>query len=395
MIDRITEQARRLQDQVVAWRHRFHAHPELSWEEVETTRTIASLLEEMGYEEIRTGYGGETGVTAELNADKPGRRIALRADIDALPIREEAEVDYASQNDGVMHACGHDAHIAMLLGAAKLLAAMKDDIPGRIRLIFQPSEEYPTRSGADHMVREGVLEGVDAIFGLHIWSPVESGQLGYTLGPMMASADSFFVTITGKGGHGAMPHLAVDPTVAACQAVTSLHTIVSREVNPLRAAVVSTGQITAGKAFNVIPESVFMNGTVRTFDAEIRSYLPRRIEEIIASTCTGHRCEMDFRYNYGLPSTINDPGFAGMASGVAAEILGEGNVNEIDPVMGAEDFSFYLREIPGAFFFLGTGNADRQTDVPHHHPRFKVDDDVLSGGVALLAGVAWRFLSGG
>jgi len=394
VLQRIKEKAVSLKDQVIEWRHYLHQRPEVAWKEEETTRFLAGILEEMGYENISVGYGGgKTGLTAELNNEKDGKRIALRADIDALPIVEEAEVDYRSCNEGTMHACGHDSHMAMLLGAARLISEMKDDFPGKIRLIFQPAEENPRRPGAREMVKEGVLEGVDGIFGIHIWSPVESGHLGYTLGPIMASADSFFLEIKGKGGHGAMPHLAVDPTVAASQIINTLHTIVSREVNPLKAAVISTGEVKAGSAFNIIPDTLSMSGTVRTFDPEIRSYLASRIEDVVRGTCRVLRCEADFEFNFNLPSTINNRAFADMASRVGIELMGQDKVQEIDPTMGAEDFSFYLNEIPGAFFFLGTGDPEKSTDFPHHHPKFKVDDDVLSDGVALLAGVAWQFLN--
>lgn len=395
MLEKIKEKANQLGEQVVEWRHYFHQHPEVSWKESDTTAKIVEILEGMGYENVRKGVNGQdTGVVADLDPGVSGRCILLRADIDALPISEEANVEYRSLNDGVMHACGHDAHIAMLLGAAKLLMDMKYDIPGKIRLIFQPAEESPSRSGADTMVKEGVLEGVDAAFGLHIWSPVPSGKVAYTRGPIMASADSFYVKIQGKGSHGAMPHLGVDPTVAACQTVMSLHTIVSREIDPFESAVISTGEIKAGDAFNIIPDTVFMNGTVRAFDPDIRKYLAGRIEEVVRDTCSSLRCVPEFTYNFHLPSTINDPDFADLARDTLVDILGENNIFETKPTMGAEDFSFILREVPGAFMFLGTGDPEKRTDYPHHHPMFKVDDDVLVTGVSSLSGVAWRFLCG-
>src|SRR6056297_261920 len=395
MLGKIRERAESLKEQVVEWRHSFHKCPEVSWEEVETTKKIAGILGDMGFENIRTGVGGgESGLIADLNADKAGRCIALRADIDALPIKEQADVDYRSENEGRMHACGHDSHISMLLGAARVLSEMKDDIPGKIRFIFQPAEESPSKSGAKTMVQEGILEGVDAIYGFHIWSPVESGKVAYTRGPIMASADSFFVDIQGKGGHGAMPHLAVDPTIAACQTVMALNTIVSREIDPLGTVVVSIGEIKAGNAFNIIPDTVSLSGTVRTFDPGLRKYVPERIEEIVKDTCSAFRCKADFKYNFHLPSTINNADFAEMARGTVANFVGEENIYEIDPTMGGEDFSFYLNEIPGAFMFLGTGDHEKKTDYPHHHPMFKVDDDVLSTGVASLSGVAYTFLKG-
>lgn len=393
MLNKIREKAEEISGRVIEWRHYFHQHPEVSWEEFGTTAKIAEILEEMGYSNVRTGVADSgTGVVADLNAGRSGKCILLRADIDALPVKEEADVEYRSLNDGVMHACGHDSHIAMLLGAAKLLIDMKDDIPGKIRLIFQPAEESPKKSGADTMVKEGVLEGVDAAFGLHIWSPVPSGKVVYTRGPLMASADAFYVKIQGRGGHGAMPHLGVDPTIAACQTVMSLQTILSREIDPLDSAVISTGEIKAGNAFNVIPDTVTMNGTVRAFEPSTREYVAGRIEEIVRDTCRSLRCVPEFTYKYNLPSTINDPDFADLAANTVAEMFGKENVYETKPTMGAEDFSFILREVPGAFMFLGTGDPEKKTNYPHHHPMFKVDDEVLVTGIAALTGVALQYL---
>lgn len=393
--DRIEELSEELDERVRSHRRYFHSRPELSMEETETSRKIASVLEDLGYENVKIGTAGKpTGVVADLGSERPGRRVALRADIDALPVKEETGLPFASRNDGVMHACGHDAHIAILLTVAELIMRTKDSFPWKVRLIFQPSEESGTFSGAKAMIADGVLDGVDAITGLHVWMDVPAGRIGYRKGPLMASADRWEIRLQGKGGHGATPHLAVDPTLAAGHIITMLQSIVSRETNPLDSIVISIGKLEAGSAFNVIPGSAYLLGTTRAFDPDLRNELPERIRRIAENVAAAARCKAEFGYHKNLPPTVNDPVFTMDAVEAAKRMFGENRVMEIAPTMAAEDFSFYLEKIPGSFFFLGIGNENKGIIAPHHHPAFLVDEDVLKDGVTLIAGVAANYLAG-
>ena len=386
-------------DEVVELRHQFHKHPETAWKEVETTRKIESLLREWGFEHIRRGVRGTScGVVADLNPGREGPSIALRADMDALAIKEENSVPYVSECEGVMHACGHDSHMAILLGAARVLSLIKDDLPGRVRLIFQPAEEGGSTSenypGAECMIREGVLEGIDAIAGLHIWSPLETGLVAVRPGAFMSACDSWTVRIYGKGGHGAMPQDAIDPTLAATTFVNLLQTIVSREVDPKEIAILSVGKIITGSAFNIIPDSVEVTGTTRTFNPAIQDNMPVMIQRIADGVCAALRCRAELEYSRFVPPTINDEELTKQFIETAKGIIGEERVQISPLIMVSEDFSYFQEKIPGVFFFLGCGNPAKGTDNPHHSPRFNVDDDALSTGVELLAGFAAEFLAG-
>lgn len=386
-------------DEVVELRHQFHKHPETAWKEVETTRKIESLLREWGFEHIRRGVRGTScGVVADLNPGREGPSIALRADMDALAIKEENSVPYVSECEGVMHACGHDSHMAILLGAARVLSLIKDDLPGRVRLIFQPAEEGGSTSenypGAECMIREGVLEGIDAIAGLHIWSPLETGLVAVRPGALMSACDSWTVRIYGKGGHGAMPQDAIDPTLAATTFVNLLQTIVSREVDPKEIAILSVGKIITGSAFNIIPDSVEVTGTTRTFNPAIQDNMPVMIQRIADGVCAALRCRAELEYTRFVPPTINDEELTKQFIETAKGIIGEERVQISPLIMVSEDFSYFQEKIPGVFFFLGCGNPAKGTDNPHHSPRFNVDDDALSTGVELLAGFAAEFLAG-
>ena len=396
MLSRLLRLARTEGENLTALRRHFHAHPELSFEEYATTERVAAVLTEAGYENLQIGVAGRrTGVIADLNGHLRGPRIALRADMDGLPLDEEGDLPYRSRHRGVMHACGHDAHTAILLGAALILRRIADDLPGPVRFLFQPSEESHVESGARAMIAQGALRDVGAVAGLHVWSPLPSGVIGYCPGPIMASADAWRCTVHGRGGHGAMPQDAVDPVVAASQMVGMLQTIVSRETNPLDTAVVTVGRIEGGKAFNVIPDDVTLEGTVRTFNPSLQASIPERMGRIFRGVAEAARCRVSFDYKEVLPATINDPAMTDLARRTALELTGDADqVRPVAPTMSAEDMSLYLREVPGTFLFLGTGNEAKGLTAPHHHPRFDVDDAVLPLGAALLASLAWKYLQG-
>ena len=389
--------AKEIENAVVAWRRHFHAFPELSFKEAGTSKYIASELEKMGCENICIGTAGEpTGVIADIAGAFPGKRAALRADIDALPVLEETGLEYASKYEGVMHACGHDGHMAMALGAAKMLCEVKDELHGSVRLIFQPSEESPMFiQGAKAVVKEGrALAGVDAIFGVHLWSPLADGKLGYSKGALMACSDSWKISITGKGGHGASPHETHDPMMAAGQLICALQTFVSRELNPLKSAVLTIGIVKAGTAFNVIPASVEMVGTARSFEKQVSCGTEAFVRRMAENICAAFRCKAEVAYSHDLPPTVNTPEMALLGAEVGREIFGEENVLETQPTMAGEDFSCYLENVPGSFFFIGVGDDAKGTAWPHHHCRFNIDEDVLYKGAAFEASCVWEFLNG-
>lgn len=370
-------------------RHYLHMHPETGWKEIETSKFIESRLRGLGLENIKRGFGGTgSGVTADLAGGRPGPCVALRADIDALPLAELNDVSYRSQNDGVMHACGHDGHMSILLGTAKLLASLKDELSGRVRFIFQPSEESGVASGAHKMIEEGVLEGVDVIGGMHLWSFLKTGTVHWKSGPVMASSDGWSVKFTGRGGHGAMPHNAIDPTVAAANFIGALQTIVSRELDPVDTAVVSLGKLDAGDAFNIIPDTVDLLGTARTFNPEVRADMEGRIRRVADGIASAYRCTAETGYSYMYPSVVNHPGVTARLAEVAVHVAGAENVEESPLLMVSEDFSYYLEKVPGTFFFVGCGNEAKGTDYPHHSSRFDVDDDVLPLGMTLFSAFA-------
>ena len=388
--------AKEIENVVVDWRRHFHSHPELSFDEVETSKFIAKTLTEMGCENVEIGtFGHPTGVIADIKGGKSGHCVALRADIDALPVTEETGLAFASQNAGVMHACGHDGHMAMLLGAAKMLCEVRDQLPGTVRLIFQPSEESAlVKQGARAVVEDGkALAGVEAIFGVHLWSPLEDGVLGYRPGPMMACSDSWTLNIHGKGGHGASPHETHDPVVAAGQIICALQTFVSRELNPLKNAVISVGIMKAGGAFNVIPGEVELTGTARSFEPQISQDCETFIKRMGDNIGAAFRCTADLDYARNLPPTVNTPEMALMGAEIGKKVFGESCVREIEPTMGGEDFSFYLEKVPGAFFFIGVGDESKGTKWPHHHCRFTIDEAQLCKGSAFEALCAWEFLN--
>ncbi len=377
--------------ELIEIRRDLHAHPETAFQETRTAGTIAGKLRALGLEP-RTGVG-KTGVVATIRGGRgAGKTVLLRADMDALPIQEENEVPYRSRLDGRMHACGHDCHVSMLLGVARQLVAESPRLAGTIKLCFQPAEEHG--GGALAMIADGVLRepAVDVAFGVHVWQDLDVGKVGVTSGPWMASVDEFRVSLAGKGAHAAAPHQGVDPVVALAHVVTALQTIASRGTDPLLEVVVSVTQVRAGTAFNIIPESAWMNGTVRTFDPGLWQELPGRFERIVHGVAGALGCTAEIEYERFNRPTVNDPAMAELAHEAAAEIVGEENIVTHIRTMGGEDFSAFLHEVPGAFVAIGSRNPARGLVHMHHHPRFDVDEGCLEIGARVLLNVACRFL---
>ncbi|WP_103104986.1 M20 family metallopeptidase [Brevibacillus reuszeri] len=357
--------------EMVEVRRHLHQHPELSFQEVKTPKFIAEYHEKLGHE-VRTGVGGG-GVVATLRGGKPGQTVALRADFDALPIQEETDVPFKSVVDGVMHACGHDSHTATLLILAKVLNSMKDEIEGNVVFIHQHAEEM-LPGGAIAMIEDGCLEGVDVIFGQHIWSTGPVGTIEYRPGPVMAAADFFHVKIQGRGGHGAQPHKTKDSVVIGAQLVGNLQQIVSRRVDPLDSAVLSIGSFEAKNAPNVIADTAKLSGTVRTFKETTRAEVEQEIERIIKGTCLAGDVEYEFEYIKGYPATVNPKEEMEFVAKLAETVPGVTAVNECEPQMGGEDFAYYLQHVKGAFFFTGAQNPELNAVYPHHHPKFNIDE---------------------
>ena len=375
--------------QLVETRRRLHRRPELKYEEHETAAFVAERLEALGYEPDR-GVG-KTGVTALLEGASPGRTVLLRADMDALPIEELNDVPYRSETPGRMHACGHDCHMAIGLGAAAMLVRLPALPRGNVKLVFQPAEEGG--NGARAMIEAGVLESpkVDAAFGLHVWNHLDTGQVAVVDGPFMGAIDRFRVRIQGRGGHGAMPELCRDPIVAAAHVVTALQTVTARTVDPLEGCVVTIGAVHGGDAFNVIPDEVALEGTARCFDDALWESLPGRIEMIAKKTAEALGCEAEFEIERITRATVNDPAMAEIVREVAYEVVGRENVVELR-TLTSEDFGEFLRRVPGCFFFVGSRNEAKGAVHPHHSPRFDVDEDVLPIGLRMLLGVGLRYL---
>ena len=396
MIEKIKSLAREYEGEIIERRRFFHMNPEISWNEIETTKVIAEELERLGCENIRIGFGGtQCGVTADITGTSgggDGQTVALRADIDALPLTDEKDVPYKSQKPGVMHACGHDSHTAMLLGAAKILTGMKPDLKGRVRLLFQPAEEHGAKSGAKAMIGEGALEGVRSVFGIHVMSTIPTGEIRYRSGPIMSAADAWELVITGKGGHGSTPETSFDPNAAAFQIGSALQTIISREISPRDTAVVSIGGIKSSThVFNIIPERVEMIGSVRTFSKEAQDHIEEAMRRIANGVAEGMRCKAELKYNRVIQATENDPAVTELARSAAESLFGADRVKESKLNMGSEDFSCYCNAVPSTLVFLGVENHEKATDFPHHSPKFDVDESALYLGAAMYAAYAWRF----
>lgn len=389
-VHRFVEEAQQIQQWMTDIRRDLHAHPELAYEEKRTSRVVRDHLTalDVAYEHPVA----ETGVVATIGTgDEPC--VALRADMDALPIREKADVPFRSTVDGKMHACGHDAHTAMLLGAARLLKSREAELPGTVKLLFQPAEEGG--AGAKRMVDAGVLRNPDVrrVFGLHVWPHAPVGVVVSRPGTLLASSSTVEIVVTGKGGHAAMPHLTIDPVATAAKIIVELQTVVSRELNPLEPGVISITAINGGEAFNVIPPAVRLRGTIRSLTEDGARMLRRRLREVATQIAAAHRCQATVEFpGVSYPPTANDPSLWRFFQNVAGDMLGPDNVREIGPVMGGEDFSFYAHEVPGFFAFLAVGDETVGVNYPVHHPQFTLDENALPVGAALHVAMALQSL---
>ena len=377
------DDAMQLKDYTIQQRRDFHRHPELGFQEVRTAGIIAKTLEELGLE-VTTGVG-TTGVVGMLKGQAESPVILVRFDMDALPIQEENAVDYASEEPGKMHACGHDSHMAVGLTVAKLLTARKESIPGTVKFVFQPAEEGD--GGAERMVAEGVLENPrpDYALAMHVWNEKPVGWFGLADGPVMAGSEIFKITVTGKGGHGAAPHRTADPIAASAQMISALQTVTSRNVNPLESAVLSVCKVEVGTAFNIIPQRAVLSGTIRTFEPAVRELINVRFEEIVNGVAGAMGCTAEIEITEVTSPVVNNPAVAQSVADVVNEILPDATVDKHYQTMGSEDFSFMMKDIPGCFMFVGSANAEKGLDFGHHHPRFNIDEACLPPSAAIIA----------
>ena len=374
----------------VAWRRHLHANPELSFQEHETAKWIHERLD--GFGGLSVSRPTPTSVVATLKGGRPGRTIGLRADIDALPIVEATGLDFASTREGVMHACGHDGHTAVLLSVARALIGMRADLPGEVRFVFQHAEELPP-GGAREIVATGALDGLDAMLGCHLMSTFDAGKVSVSSGPVMASADFFDATVEGVGGHGAFPHQTIDPVAITAQIISSLQQIVSRTVDPLESAVVTVTRINAGSADNVIPPSVNFGGTVRSFDQALRESIHERMHRIVEGVAAAHGARGSLIIDPAFDAVINDVALAAQVEESALRAVGEARFQRIPPMMGGEDFSIYARVAPITYWFVGARNPAKGAEWPHHHPHFTVDEQAMETAIAVMTQAALDQLS--
>jgi len=374
-----------VRETVIGWRRYLHQHPELSFHEERTARFIAETLASFGGLEITRPT--PTSVVARLKGARPGPVLAMRADIDALPIEERNSHDFVSTNPGVMHACGHDGHTSMMLGAAKVLAGRKDDIAGEVRFVFQHAEEL-NPGGAEELVKAGVMDGVDMVIGAHLWLPMPYGQVGVRSGALMAAPDNFVITVSGAGGHAAIPHETVDSIAIAAQVITNLQHVVARNVDPLAPAVVSVTRIAGGTTYNVIPGQVELAGTVRTFDETLRAKIPELMKRIVAGITAAHGATFTFEYDRGYRPVHNGERATDLLRRAVTRALGSEVLVEATPTMGGEDFSAYQQKVPGSFFFIGARNEERGITNPHHHECFDIDERALDSGTRIFVAAA-------
>lgn len=380
-VDTVGEYAAMVEPEVILWRRHLHQHPELSFQEEATGRFVCEQLTSFGGIEVSRPAGHS--VMGRIVGAQSGPVLAIRADMDALPIDEETGLAFASKNPGVMHACGHDGHTAMLLGVAKILADMKGELRGEVRLLFQHAEEL-LPGGAEAMVEAGVMDGVDRVIGAHLWAPLECGRIGITYGPMMAAPDTFHITVKGQGGHASRPHDVIDSIAVASQVVTNLQHVVARGVDPLDSLVLSVTQVHGGTAHNVIPGAVQLGGTVRSFNPALRTAVPARMERIVRGITGAHEASYEFDYTNGYRPVINHDGVTAVLDETARELFGEAAIDRDQKNMGSEDFSAFQTRAPGAFFYVGAGNDAKRAVYPHHHARFDIDENALANGVKMF-----------
>lgn len=373
---------------VIKQRRYFHENPELPWEEVNTSKHIQEELDKMGIPYVT---GAKTAVIGSIKGNRPGKVLGIRADIDALPVCEMTKLSFASKNKGVMHACGHDAHAAILLAAAKVLNGMKDQIQGEVRLVFQPAEEDIGNSGAAQVLKMEAIQGIDRMIALHVMTTMAADTAQLKGGPLMASSDTFDIRITGKGGHGAMPANSIDPVVAGAMAIQALQTFVSRENDPSDISVLTIASFHAGDAYNVIPEVAHLKGTTRTVSNAVRKNLEDKMRRILDGVALSTRTRIKLDYHLGSPATINDYEASALGEEILSEMLGDGFTNNFPTVMGSEDFSRYLVEMPGCMMFLGAAPKDRPV-YPHHNELFDIEEDVLITGVEYFVRYALAYL---
>jgi amidohydrolase len=384
------EEAQKLFEYTRNVRRDLHQHPELGFKEFRTANIIARDLNRLGFE-VKTGVG-QTGVVGLLEGKSPGPVIMLRFDMDALPITEQTGAEYASVNSGVMHACGHDGHVAVGLAVAKILDSHRNELAGTVKLVFQPAEEG--LGGAEAMIADGLLINPvpDVALSLHVWNEKPVGWVGIVSGPVMAAADTFHIKIIGKGGHGAVPNLCNDPILAASQVINLLQGIVSRNVSPLKSAVVTVASIHGGDAFNVIPPEVELKGTIRTFEPTIRDLVIQKINQITRDVAHAMDCEAVIEIKAITPAVINDPVITERIQNIAKDILSDDQIDFSTITMGSEDMAFVLQQIPGCYFFIGSANKSMHLDASHHHPKFDFDESILPKAVGLMVASTMEFL---
>ncbi|WP_319372088.1 M20 family metallopeptidase [uncultured Ilyobacter sp.] len=389
--DRINELTKCNKNSFIEIRRHLHQHPELGYDEFETSKYIATILEKLGIE-VQRGVA-KTGVVGLLIGKYPGKTIAIRADMDALPINELNDFSYKSKYDGRMHACGHDAHMTFALGAAIVLSKLKDELHGNVKFIFQPAEE--TSGGAKPMIEEGVLENprIDAIIGAHVWN-IECGKFGIKTGPIMASTDVFEIKIIGKGGHAAQPQNAVDPIIIGSEIIGNIQNIKTRKMDPLEPVVISVCNFNAGETFNVIPNEAILRGTVRTLNPDLRKMLPQIIEKNVESIVTSYGATCEFKYTYNYPVTVNDNDFTDFVKNSIINRFGKDSIEIIErPSMGGEDFAFYLQKVPGTFLWVGIRNEGMGITQDIHHPMFTIDEEALSLAIEAYSNIVINFLN--
>ncbi|WP_391116285.1 amidohydrolase [Psychrobacillus sp. L3] len=380
----------KVKNDVVKWRRYFHQHPELSYEEINTSQFVYDTLKSFGSIEVTRPT--KTSVMGRLLGSEPGKVLAIRGDMDALPITEATDLPFVSENSGIMHACGHDGHTAMLLGAAKILVQRKDKIKGEVRFIFQHAEElFP--GGAQEMVKAGVLDGVDKIIGLHLFTMIPTGKIVIPYGPFTANSDIFNIKIVGKGGHSSQPQETIDPILIGAQVVNNIQHIIARNIDPLDQAVVSITEFNGGTAKNIIPDSVKIGGGVRSFSEEVRVNISKRIEEVVNGITKAHQATYEYEYEFGYASVYNNHEVTGEIEKLIEEKFGPNIIMEIPPFMGGEDFSAFSQKVPGCFIGIGAAKDKEELNFPHHHPRFDFDERSLEIGLKLLIEAPFKLLN--